>query len=96
MSSHSEGLGSRNGWNSPDQTNSRWPSTMSEYGSKVIVCAVSPAPAGPSAAGLALNAPLATAAPAAAGRTARPAAARAVPDSKARREITRLPPAAAG
>ena len=36
MSSHSDGLGSRNGWNSPDQTNSRVPSTSSEYGSKVI------------------------------------------------------------
>ena len=49
MSSHSDGLGSRNGWNSPDQTNSRRPSIMSEYGSKVIWCPRLAAAAAPGA-----------------------------------------------
>src|SRR5450631_3699902 len=85
MSSHSDGLGSRNGWNSPDQTNSLLPSIISEYWSNVTVC-------GPSAAVRPSSAPpprelAATPAEAAAGLAASPAAAAsAVPVSSRRRE----------
>src|SRR5216683_3555223 len=89
MSSHSDGLGSRNGWNSPDHTNNLVPSIISEYGSNVIRCA------GAAAAAPASSVPapaLAGAAPEAAAETtaglaARPAvAASTAPVSTLRRE----------
>src|SRR5215471_7286674 len=61
MSRHSEGLGSRNASNSPDWTNVRCPSIISEYLSNVTVCGTPP----DTVPGCAASIPLPAAAPAA-------------------------------
>src|SRR5216683_967476 len=97
MSSHSDGLGSRNGWNSPDHTNSLLPSIISEYGSNVTWCVTAALSAGTGAsAGPAAGAAGETAAPAAVGRAASPAAVvSTAPDSSVRRERDGAPSAGA-